>query len=103
MAITEETRHQLYRRLQTTLGGEDAHVLMQHLPPVGWADVATKADLLVLRSDLVHLETVLHKDLETTELRLQADMGEKFNRLLFQLLAAQAVFTTLVLAISRLS
>ena len=45
MAITEATRHQLHEALITTLGEEEATILMEHLPPVGWADVATKADI----------------------------------------------------------
>ena len=52
MAITDETRHHLYQRLEEVLGPEEAATLMQHLPPVGWADVATK-------HDVAHLETVL--------------------------------------------
>ena len=44
MAITEENRHSLYNRLEQVLGPEEATVLMEHLPPVGWADVATKSD-----------------------------------------------------------
>lgn len=45
MAISEETRHRLHLRLDEVLGPEDASTLMEHLPPVGWADVATKRDL----------------------------------------------------------
>lgn len=45
MTITEESRYQLYKKLEGTLGSDDANTLMEHLPPVGWADVATKADL----------------------------------------------------------
>ena len=45
MAIDERARHRLYLRLEEVLGPEDAEVLMGHLPPVGWADVATKHDL----------------------------------------------------------
>jgi hypothetical protein len=45
MAITEENRHQLYHRLEEVLGHDEATVMMEHLPPVGWADVATKRDL----------------------------------------------------------
>ena len=48
MAIDERTRHQLYLRLEEVLGDEEANTLMEHLPPVGWADVATKQDQAVL-------------------------------------------------------
>jgi hypothetical protein len=45
MAISEESRYHLYQRLEEVLGVEEAATLMKHLPPVGWADVATKRDL----------------------------------------------------------
>ncbi|MDH5290710.1 MAG: hypothetical protein OEY41_11995 [Acidimicrobiia bacterium] len=45
MAITEQQRHQLFQQLEELLGSEEATTLMEHLPPVGWADVATKSDL----------------------------------------------------------
>lgn len=45
MAIDERSRHDLYARLVEVLGSEEAATLMEHLPPVGWADVTTKRDL----------------------------------------------------------
>jgi hypothetical protein len=42
MAVTEAARHDLHEGLIDTLGPERAATLMEHLPPVGWADVATK-------------------------------------------------------------
>jgi hypothetical protein len=48
MAVDERSRHELYRRLEDVLGPEAATTLIEHLPPVGWADVATKHDLAAL-------------------------------------------------------
>jgi len=55
MALDERSRHELYLRLEETLGPEAATTLMEHLPPVGWADVATKRDLDHLRGDIDNL------------------------------------------------
>ena len=45
MATDERARYQLYLEVERTLGAEAATTLMELLPPVGWADVATKRDL----------------------------------------------------------
>lgn len=45
MSIDERKRHALYQRLDDVLEEEHADTLMELLPPVGWADVATKRDL----------------------------------------------------------
>ena len=59
MALDERARHERFLRLEQALGPESAETLMELLPPVGWADVATKRDLdglegrMSLRFDLV--------------------------------------------------
>jgi hypothetical protein len=45
MTIAEQSRHELHQRLERVLGPEEATTLMEHLPPTGWRDVATKQDL----------------------------------------------------------
>ena len=62
MALDERARHELFLRLEQALGSESAETLMELLPPVGWADVATKRDLDALeqRMDL-RFEAFEHK------------------------------------------
>jgi len=66
MAISEQSRHELYRRLEESLGADAAATLMEHLPPVGWADVATKRDLDGLEQRLrADLRAELHTAIST--------------------------------------
>lgn len=88
MTISEQARHELYLRLEEALGGEAATTLMEHLPPVGWSDVATKRDLDVL------------------EQRLRADVRAEINSavisqtrtLMLALVGSQATMAALVFA-----
>lgn len=52
MPVDERARHLLYRKLEAVLGAEEAGTLMGHLPPAGWADLATKRDLEILEHRL---------------------------------------------------
>ncbi len=75
MTIDERSRHQLYLRLEEVLGQEEATVLMEHLPPVGWADVATKRDLeLEIRSLESRFDAKLERRLTELSDRLTARM-----------------------------
>ena len=56
MQIDERARREMYQRLEVVLGARTADALMEHLPPVGWAEVATKSDLAAVRVDLEALE-----------------------------------------------
>ncbi|MGH8902310.1 MAG: hypothetical protein ACRDYA_11675 [Egibacteraceae bacterium] len=63
MVVDERTRHGLFEQLIAVLGKEHAMTLMEHLPPVGWTDVATKRDLMVLKGDLDALEGRLRAEM----------------------------------------
>ena len=89
MAISEESRHHLYQRLEQVLGPEEAAALMEHLPPVGWADVATRRDLNALE-DRVNLRfdrvderfTEVDRRLGSLDVRMQsgfAEVGRRFD------------------------
>jgi hypothetical protein len=82
MAIDEGSRHRLFTRLEEVLGAEEASSLMAHLPPVGWAGVATKADLVALRAGLDGLRAASKADLDTLEARVDAKLHRMESRLL---------------------
>ena len=69
MTIHEHQRYSLHQALAAQLGPENAATLMAYLPPVGWADVATKHDLTALshelRSEIADVRTEIHKSVRT--------------------------------------
>jgi hypothetical protein len=44
-AVDERARHELFQAVHDRLGRDHADTLMSLLPPVGWADVATRQDV----------------------------------------------------------
>jgi len=74
--IDDRKRHALYRQLETVLGPDHADTMMALLPPVGWADVATKTDLAALEGRLGAridgLETRLDARIDRLEARTDA-------------------------------
>jgi hypothetical protein len=74
MAVDERRRHALHTAAQRQLGDEEADTLMELLPPVGWADVATKQDIAAIEQDIVasenRLYAMMHADFRQQTLHL---------------------------------
>ncbi len=69
---TDAQRHQLYDELSDLLSDSSRDVLMELLPPNGWADVARQSDIALLRDDM----TVLRSELRGEMAELRGEMGE---------------------------
>jgi hypothetical protein len=76
MSVTESERHQQFSWFEEHMGQERAATMMNLVPPVGWAEVATRHDLdeldgrLTTRIDA--LESKLDARFETLETRFEA-------------------------------
>jgi hypothetical protein len=79
MAVTEESRHRMYQRLEEVMGHEEATTLMDHLPPLGWPDLATKRDIGDLaatsKRDIGELAATTKRDIG----ELRNDMQQGFT------------------------
>jgi hypothetical protein len=88
--IDERARHNLYRAIEDLLDTEQADTLMALLPPVGWADIATRVDLHQLEArlgDRIEREHAwsdarfaTKDDLHRLEARLDAGLDARFAR-----------------------
>ena len=85
MSLTEEGRHQLHSSLIRAIGADAANTLMEMLPPVGWADVATKYDLDQLRAatkqDLDQLRAATKHDLDQLRAETKHDLDQVHSEL----------------------
>ena len=100
MAVTEESRYRLFKQLEETLGAEHSNTLMEHLPPVGWADVATKADIQSLRSDMEQLEVRMDLRFESIEHAVDAALSGGLHRQFVQIIASVAAMLTVMLTLA---
>jgi hypothetical protein len=64
MAVDESRRLLLHDAARHAWGAEAALVLMEMLPPTGWADVATKRDLDALEERVETRFVAVQRDLE---------------------------------------
>jgi hypothetical protein len=85
MAVDERRRNSLYDALERRIGLEEATTLMELLPPVGWADVATKEDLRRLED------------------RIEARLERGFRRMIQWNVGTVMAMAAIVLAVVRLT
>ena len=81
------------------LSEEAADTLMELLPPVGWADVATKTDLQHLRDELKG--DMLNLQL-TIEVGVRKLIHEQTKWLITTMIAMNAVTVAVAVALSKL-
>ena len=104
MAVTFDTL-KAARRLQDEAGFDEkqAAVLVSTFAEGVGENLATKADLAVLRSDLRDSEARLRAEIESTEARLRTEMRELEQRIyvrMYAMLAGGIAFLTTVTGIA---
>ena len=106
MSITEASRFQLRTAIGQILSEEAADTLMELLPPVGWADVATKTDLQHLRDEMQHLRNELKGDMLNLQLTIEVNVRklihEQTKWLITTMIAMNAVTVAVAVALSKL-
>ena len=105
MALDERARHELFLRLEQVLGAASAETLMEMLPPVGWADVATKRDLDALEERMnlrfEQVELRFENRFEAIEQRFEASEHKVLAAFRAELLAQSNTITAQTKALVR--
>ena len=102
MTTTEAERFQMHESLIHTHGKEVADIIMEHLPPTGWGDVARRSDVADLRSSFAKDMEILRMEMQAFRLEMRSEMHVLFNQQLKWLvglvITAQALGTGALLA-----
>ena len=84
MSITERERTQLRWEVSRLMNEETADILMRQLPPTGWGDIATKADLGLLgdgvRTEMTNELVKFRADMDQEFAKVRAEMAVEFAK-----------------------
>jgi len=118
VSVTEFERHQIFTWYEEAMGSERAKTMMNLVPPVGWGDIATRADLAalgtsirgemlvlrsVLRGEMTAMEGGLRSDMAAMEGGLRGEIAKLRNDLFFAMVASNATLVGLVFAAVKLA
>jgi len=76
MTVDEQTRQRVFARLREVLGEEAAITLMAGVPPFAWSEIATKADLYVLRDQIGELRGEMRSGIGELRGEMRSEIGE---------------------------
>ena len=110
MSITEASRFQLRTAIGQILSEEAADTLMELLPTVGWADVATKTDLQhlhdELKADILNLRNEFKADIQALQLSFETTLEKRLHEqtkwFITTMIAMNAVTVAVAVALSKL-
>lgn len=92
MTISQSDRYDLQQHLQTVLGEKMGNMLMEHLPPSGWSDVARSRDIDMIRQEMRNLEVRTDARLDMIDLQLT----QLSKRVSYAITTGMAMFATLL-------
>jgi hypothetical protein len=95
MSVTESERHQLFSWFEEHMGHERAATMMNLVPPVGWAEVATRHDLDELDGRLTTRIDALESKLDARFEALESKFAARFSAIEFRFDANDAKLESL--------
>ena len=111
--VSDRDRRDLYEVLERRLGEGPAATMMELLPPLGWADVARRSDLVAVRGEMAELRgEMVELRGEMAEMRaelkgemagLRAELQAQLPRLYVGNIAMAFATAGLVLAAAKLA
>lgn len=82
MTSTDNDRRILHSAFERACGPRPAEILMEHLPPAGWRDLATKSDVesasLLLRTEMEVEFANVRTEMRTEFANVRAEMRTEF-------------------------
>ena len=102
ISIDERRRLELADAVKRTLGDEAGLTLMEMLPPVGWADVATKQDLDALRNEMNLRFERVDERFEALEYKLMGAFHKEMTAQTWRLVTAATAMLGLFAVVARI-
>ena len=81
MTISEDQRFRMHLELRKVLGDEVGNTVMEHLPPLGWGDVARSKDISHLSDRIDYVEQSLSARIDNVEQSLSARINNVSARI----------------------